>query len=223
MDKIKAVYKADIYEYENGKIDILYECDKEKNKECNKINCNKDYCTHTLNKKYAKNFYKEEMTTIEQTVDDILINGKSIVKSNKYEQTRRRITRFKNNYNMSDKEIIEALIEEIEQDGNKIQVLTNQLESKEKKRGTSIKTIEYISTINVDSNTVLIFSIDGKLYSEDSKKLKETLEKAIGCKCILLSNRIKITNVLNRRDNYKRNIKAESTCPPIEIGIHPLG
>lgn len=56
MDNIKAIYKATIYEYESGKIDIAYECDKDNNIECNKRNCGADYCTHTLNKKYAKNF-----------------------------------------------------------------------------------------------------------------------------------------------------------------------
>ncbi len=58
---VKAIYKADILEYENGKIDILYECDKEKNKQCNKTNCSIDCCTHTLDKQYAKN-YKENKT-----------------------------------------------------------------------------------------------------------------------------------------------------------------
>lgn len=56
INNIKAIYKADIVEYEDGKIDILYECDIKNNKECNKTNCSKDFCTHTLNKKYAKNF-----------------------------------------------------------------------------------------------------------------------------------------------------------------------
>lgn len=60
-DKLKAIYKADIYEYESGRIDTLYECDKENNDECSKLSCKKyNYCKHTLNKKYAKNFINKE-------------------------------------------------------------------------------------------------------------------------------------------------------------------
>lgn len=59
-DKLKAIYKAEIFEYENGTIDILYECDQDNNKECQKECCTKyNYCKHTLNKKYAKNFINE--------------------------------------------------------------------------------------------------------------------------------------------------------------------
>ena len=51
-DKLKAIYKAEIFEYENGTIDILYECDQDNNKECQKECCTKcNYCKHTLNKK----------------------------------------------------------------------------------------------------------------------------------------------------------------------------
>lgn len=55
-DNIKAIYKATIFEYESGKRDTLYECDSDNNTECNKKYCRADCCTHTLNKKYAKNF-----------------------------------------------------------------------------------------------------------------------------------------------------------------------
>lgn len=58
-NKIKAIYKAIIFEYEDNKIDILYECDIEKNKECSKENCKIDSCRHTLDKCYAKNFEQE--------------------------------------------------------------------------------------------------------------------------------------------------------------------
>ena len=60
-NKLKAIYKAEVFEYENGKIDLLYECDKENNKECSKECCTRyNYCSHTLNKKYAKNFYRKQ-------------------------------------------------------------------------------------------------------------------------------------------------------------------
>lgn len=55
-NNVKSILKADIIEYENGMTDILYECDKDRNIECNKKNCNRDCCTHTLDKKYAKNY-----------------------------------------------------------------------------------------------------------------------------------------------------------------------
>lgn len=56
-DKLRAIYKAEIFEYESGRIDTLYECDKDNNNECSKVSCTKyDYCKHTLNKKYAKNY-----------------------------------------------------------------------------------------------------------------------------------------------------------------------
>lgn len=57
-DTLVAMYKADIYEYGSGRTEICYECDKDKNKECNKKYCLPDCCTHTLDKKYAKNFAK---------------------------------------------------------------------------------------------------------------------------------------------------------------------
>jgi DNA-binding IscR family transcriptional regulator len=53
---VKAIYKAEIIEYDNGNTDILYECDVKRNKQCNKHNCCVEACTHTLDKQYAKNF-----------------------------------------------------------------------------------------------------------------------------------------------------------------------
>ncbi|MBO5348981.1 MAG: hypothetical protein J6A89_04090 [Clostridia bacterium] len=57
--EIKAIYHAEIYELNDGTTDIIYECDKDKCKECNKKNCFPEFCTHTINKKYAKNYYKK--------------------------------------------------------------------------------------------------------------------------------------------------------------------
>ena len=42
-----------------------------------------------------------------------------VIKKSRYEETRRRITSFRNNFNMSDREIIESLAEEIEYYRNK--------------------------------------------------------------------------------------------------------
>lgn len=55
MNKIVGIYKAEIYEYENGDIRIAYECDKDKNTECYKRNCKQEECTHTFKKRFAKN------------------------------------------------------------------------------------------------------------------------------------------------------------------------
>lgn len=55
--KLKAIYKAEVFEYDNGDIETAYICDKEKNKECTKESCTQyNDCKYTLNKKYAKNF-----------------------------------------------------------------------------------------------------------------------------------------------------------------------
>lgn len=63
IDELKAIYKAMIFEYDSGKIDALYECNKEHNEECSKESCTRyDYCKHTLNKKYAKNFINKGQT-----------------------------------------------------------------------------------------------------------------------------------------------------------------
>ena len=60
-DKLKAIYKAEIFEYESGRTDILYECDKENNDECSKESCTSyNQCNHTSNIKYAKNYINEE-------------------------------------------------------------------------------------------------------------------------------------------------------------------
>lgn len=58
--EIKAIYHAEIYETNDGTMEILYECDKDRCEECTKENCSIEYCTHTLNKKYAKNYYNKK-------------------------------------------------------------------------------------------------------------------------------------------------------------------
>lgn len=57
--ELKAIYHAEIYESNDGTMEILYDCDKDRCKECDKKNCYTEYCTHTLNKKYAKNYYNK--------------------------------------------------------------------------------------------------------------------------------------------------------------------
>lgn len=65
MNRIIGIYKAKIYEYENGDIRIAYECDKDNNIECYKRNCKQEYCTHTLNKSFAKNEIQNTCPPIE--------------------------------------------------------------------------------------------------------------------------------------------------------------
>ncbi len=56
-EKLDAIYKAKIFEYNSGRTDVVYVCDKENNKECNKKSCTLyNDCEYTFNKKYAKNF-----------------------------------------------------------------------------------------------------------------------------------------------------------------------
>ena len=61
-ERLEAVYKAEIYEYDSGRIDIAYVCDSDKNKEGDKKSCTLyNDCKYTLNRKYAKNFYKKDI------------------------------------------------------------------------------------------------------------------------------------------------------------------
>ena len=62
-----------------------------------------------------------------QTADDILINGKSIL-NNKYKETRKRICRFKGRNDLSDKDIIEYLAEEINDYRSKIEKLEEHID-----------------------------------------------------------------------------------------------
>ena len=64
---------------------------------------------------------------VTQTVDDILINGKSIL-NNKYKETRKRVCRFKGSNDLSDKDIIEYLAVEIEGYREKIRHLENYID-----------------------------------------------------------------------------------------------
>ena len=62
-----------------------------------------------------------------QTADDILINGKSIL-NNKYEKKKKRICRFKGRNDLSDKDIIEYLSEEIDDYRSKINKLEEHID-----------------------------------------------------------------------------------------------
>lgn len=89
--------------------------------------------------------------------------------SNIYEYTRKRVTTFYNNKNMSDKEIIEALSKEIEQYRNKIRMLegnTYRIVETERKRfkcGADYGDTEY---------EVIKYYIGGELIKEEIKPAK---------------------------------------------------
>ena len=68
-----------------------------------------------------------------QTADDILVDGKSIL-NNKYKETRKRICRFKGNNDLSDKNIIEYLAEEIEGYREKIRHLEDYIDKIKEKQ-----------------------------------------------------------------------------------------
>lgn len=55
----------------NDDLKLIFECDKEKNKQCNKKNCN-TYCNHTTDAKYIK--AKARQRTKDITDEEIIIN-----------------------------------------------------------------------------------------------------------------------------------------------------
>lgn len=78
---MKEIYKGIIIK-ENGKIkDILYLCDKVKNKKCKKTYCGIE-CNHTLEEKYAIDFSKEKDIQVKET--NVYVEGKLIRKIIEY-------------------------------------------------------------------------------------------------------------------------------------------
>lgn len=110
------------------------------------------------------------------------------IMNDKYKQTKRRVTNCCNNRDISDKEIIEYLAEEIEQYRDKIKMI-------EKNKN---QTIDKVKAIDISSNTVLIFTLKGGIDKEARNKLKSMLEEETKCKCILLGDRIELTNILSK-------------------------
>ncbi len=107
---------------------------------------------------------------IKLTADDILIDGKSIL-NNKYKETRKRICRFKGSNDLSDKNIIEYLAEEINDYRSKIEKLEEHIDKlKEKQIEDTI--LEDKDVIEITSTTQFE---DGKPISTTMKyKYKET-------------------------------------------------
>lgn len=83
------------------------------------------------------------------------------VKQSRYEKTRRRISRFKNQFDMSDKEIIECLSDEIDYYRNKIDKL-EKTEQEQNKHTIEYMTIdEIIEDIIAKEYRVKFQSIEG--------------------------------------------------------------
>ena len=100
-------------------------------------------------------------------------------KQSKYEQTRRRVTNYHNNRNISDKEIIESLANEIEQYRERIQKQEEYIKQLQDKQIES-KVVEWDTTEDetVDKDIIEIISItqyaDGKpIQSKIEYKYKE--------------------------------------------------
>lgn len=130
---------------------------------------------------------------IEQTIDGIYIDDLVLRKrQNKYKETRKRVTRFKSNYNMSDKEIIEYLAEEIEQYRGRIR---NQEEY--------IKELENKQTIlNIKEDKVELKEIE-QVEDKDVKEIETINKFADG-------------RLIQSISNYKYK-ETESTCQKIEL------
>lgn len=95
-------------------------------------------------------------------MDDLVLREKI----SKYEQVRRRLTRFKNQYNISDREIIEYLAEEIEQYRSRI---------KEQN-----KIIDEIHNKTIQSEVVELDCINDELVDEDITEIISTTQYATG-------------------------------------------
>ncbi len=88
------------------------------------------------------------------------------IKQSRYEETRRRITRFRNEFNMSDREIIENLAEEIEQYRNRI---------KEQNR-----IIDELHKRTIQSEEVILDTTEDELVNEDIIEIISTTQYADG-------------------------------------------
>lgn len=116
---------------------------------------------------------------IEQTVDGIEIGDLVLrQKTSKYEQTKIRVTRHYNNRNMSDKEIIELLADEIEEYRNRIRNQEEYIKKLQDKQIQSevveLDTTDEIIDDNIKEMITTNISADGKVIQTIIKyKYKE--------------------------------------------------
>lgn len=112
------------------------------------------------------------------------------LKQSRYEETRRRITRFRNRFNISDREIIESLAEEIEQYRNRI---------KEQNR-----IIDELHKRTIQSEEVILDTTKDELVDKDIIEIISTTQYVNG-KPIETKMKYK----------YKEDNEEENTCPQI--------
>ncbi len=89
---------------DRDKFNILFECDKEKNKECNKHNCN-GYCNYTTDSRYMKAKARQHNNNI--TDQEIIINLEKEI-----EYYRNKLQKIKDNKILIDKPIKALFYEE---------------------------------------------------------------------------------------------------------------
>ena len=114
---------------------------------------------------------------VTQTADDILINGKSIL-NNKYKETRKRICRIKGRNDLSDKDIIEYLAEEINGYRSKIEKLEEHIDKLKEKQIEDTK-LEENDSMEIKDNIALyvlngLTIEDEKLYNEQGELISST-------------------------------------------------
>jgi hypothetical protein len=88
------------------------------------------------------------------------------IEQNRYKETRRRITKFRNVFDMSDREIIEYLAEEIEQYRDRI---------KEQNR-----IIDELSKITIQSEEVTLDTIEDEMMDKDITEIISTTQYTDG-------------------------------------------
>jgi len=94
------------------------------------------------------------------------------IKQSRYEETRRRITRFRNGYNISDREIIEYLAEEIEQNRERIRKLTEMTEQRNEEIYSERNTYSCGIDGGNEDYTVTRWYEDGVLIKEEIKPVR---------------------------------------------------
>ena len=91
------------------------------------------------------------------------------VRKSKYEETRRRISRYINNSELADREIIEYLAEEIEQYRNKITILESEIKKQSMDIDVERDTLNCASDYGIEEYTVERWYEDGLLIKEEIK------------------------------------------------------
>lgn len=95
------------------------------------------------------------------------------LKQSRYENTRRRITRFRNKFDISDREIIESLAEEIEEYRNRIENQNKIIDELSKRTIQSEEVILDTTDELIDKDVTEIISTT--VYA-DGKVIKATME-----------------------------------------------